>query len=158
MHALPTVGHEHHAALMPRVDALAALADELDEPLPDLVARLTDEHRFITAQLVPHMEQTEATLYPELERLMQNRHSMTPMRLEHAELRGLIDEFGYLIGRELTLGVRLRLRRVLFRMFASLKIHLGEEEAYLGVLDHDLSADEQEALVRAMDHAMAGPM
>jgi hypothetical protein len=155
MHALPTVGHQHHAALMPRVDELVKLADELDAPSADLGARLTDEHRFIVGQLVPHMEQAEATLYPELERLMQNRHSMTQMRREHVELRGMIDELGSLMDHDLTLGVRLRLRRVLYRMFAILKIHLAEEEAYLGILDHNLTDEEQQALAQAMEHARA---
>jgi hypothetical protein len=42
-------------------------------------------------------------------------------------------------------------------MFAMLKIHLGEEEAYLNVLGGNLSDEEQQALARAMDHAMADP-
>jgi hemerythrin-like domain-containing protein len=157
MHALVTVGHEHHAALIPRVDELATLASELDTPPPDLRARLIDAHRFITNQLVPHMEQAEATLYPQLERLMQNEHSMTGMRKEHIELRRLVEELGSLVHRDLDFGTRLRLRRVLYRMFAMLKTHLGEEEAYLGVLDHNLSDDEQQALARALAHAMADP-
>jgi hypothetical protein len=155
MHALPTVGYRHHAALMPRVEELVKLADELDAPSADFSARLADEHRFITDQLVPHMEQAEATLYPELERLMQNRHSMTPMRREHVELRGMIDELGSLKERELTLAVRLRLRRVLYGMFAILKVHLAEEAAYLGILDHNLTEEEQQALAQAMEHVMA---
>jgi hypothetical protein len=56
---------------------------------------------------------------------------------------------------DLTLGVRLRLRRVLYRMFAILKIHLAEEEAYLGILDHNLTDEEQQALAQAMEHARA---
>jgi hypothetical protein len=79
------------------------------------------------------------------------------MRREHVELLGLIDELGHLMDVELTLGVRLRLRRVLYRMFAMLKIHLGEEEAYLSVLGSNLSDEEQQSLARAMDHAMADP-
>jgi hypothetical protein len=157
MQTLDVVGHEHHAALMPWVDGLATLAEELDHPQPGLQGRLADEHRFLVTQLVPHMGQAEATLYPQLERLMQNRHSMTRMRREHVELLGLIDELGNLMDVELTLGVRLRLRRVLYRMFAMLKIHLGEEEAYLNVLGGNLSDEEQQALARAMDHAMADP-
>lgn len=156
MHALPDAGHRHHAALMPRIDALPPLADALDAPAADLRERLTEEYEFILGQLVPHMSQAEKTLYPQLERLMQNRHSMTPMRREHEELRGLIAELGTLIDRELTLGTRLRLRRVLLRLYAIVKIHLGEEQAYIGVLDHNLSPDEQVALAQALEHATLG--
>jgi hypothetical protein len=156
MCALPAVGHEHHAALLPHVDALNDLAGELDSPgVANFHVRLAAEHGFIVGQLVPHMERAEATLYPELERLMQNRHSMTPMRREHEELRGLIAELGGFTGRELTLSVRLRLRRVLYRMYALLKTHLAEEEAYMGLLERNLSEHEQEELGRAMEHATA---
>jgi hypothetical protein len=102
------------------------------------------------------MDQAETTLYPQLERLMQNRHSMTPMRREHEEVRGLIRELGALVDRELTLGTRLRLRRVLLRLYAIVKIHMGEEQAYIGVLDHNLSPDEQVALAKALEHATMG--
>ena len=150
------VGHEHHAALMPHVDALAELAAELDDPHPaDFDVRLTAEHRFILDQLVPHMERAEETLYPELERLMQNRHSMTPMRREHNELRTMIRDLGASIGRELTFGARLRMRRLLYRTHALLKTHLAEEEAYLGLLDRNLSEHELAELGRAMEHATA---
>jgi hypothetical protein len=39
-----------------------------------------------------------------------------------------------------------------------LKIHLAEEELYLGVLDRDLTDAEKDALARGLDHAMAEPL
>jgi hypothetical protein len=155
MRALPVAGRLHHHEIAPIIDALPTLACELDEPQPGLSERLVDAYDLIADQLVPHMQTVETTLYPKLERLMQNRHSMTPMRRDHAEARALIDELGALAGRDLTLANRLRLRRVMFRLYAMLKIHLAEEEAYLGVLDHNLSPAEQDELIRAMEHATA---
>jgi hypothetical protein len=156
MATLPAVGHAHHAVLMPHVDALASLAEELEiSSLDELRRRVASEHAFITGQLIPHIDRAEEKLYPELERLMQNRHSMTPMRREHGELRRLVEEFGELIEHELTFESRLRLRRVLYRMHAILKVHLGEEQAYLNVLAGNLSVEEQEGLARAMEHATA---
>ncbi len=154
MHALPIAGRLHHAELSEIIDALPPLATELDAPQPGLSDRLVDAYDRIADQVVPHMEQAESTLYPQLERLMQNRHSMTPMRREHAEVRRLIDELGALAPRDLTFVNRLRLRRILYRLFAMVKIHLGEEEAYLGVLDHNLSPAEQDELVKAMEHSI----
>lgn len=156
MHALPKVAHEHHDLLVPHVDALAAIADSIGTAPPaELAERLDAELRFISGQLVPHFERAEETLYPQLERLMQNRHSMTPMRREHEELRRLIAELEKLRAQPPGFGVRLRLRRVLYRMFAILKIHLAEEDAYVGVLDGNLSPAEEEELARAMAHATA---
>ncbi len=54
----------------------------------------------------------------------------------------------------LTLGSRMRLRRILYRLYAALKIHLGEEAAYLGVLDHNISPDEQAKLAEAIETAL----
>lgn len=155
MHALPIAGRLHHVELDEIIDGLPALTAELDHPQPGLSGRLVDAYDRIADQVVPHMEQAETTLYPQLERLMQNRHSMTPMRRDHAQVRLLIDELGALAGRDLTLANRLRLRRIVYRLYAMLKIHLGDEEAYLGVLDHNLSPAEQDELVRAMEHATA---
>jgi hypothetical protein len=159
MPSLATTGHEHHAALLPHVETLAELAAALDEePTAELRQRLVAQHAFVTGQLLPHIERAEATLYPELERLMQNRHSMTPMRREHAELRSLIAELGTLVEGELSFAARLGLRRVLYRMYAILQVHLAEEEGYLGVLAGNLTPEEQDELGRAMAHAMAQPM
>ena len=42
----------------------------------------------------PHVEVVEQNVYPELERLQQNRHSMAHLRREHAELSRLIESIG----------------------------------------------------------------
>jgi hypothetical protein len=42
-------------------------------------------------------------------------------------------------------------------MHALLKTHLAEEEAYLAVLEHNLSPAEEEQLAQAMAHATAEP-
>jgi hypothetical protein len=111
----------------------------------------------MVGQLVPHMEQAEETLYPELERLLQDSHAMASLRREHVEGRRLIIELGGLVKQDLWLGTRLRLRRVLYlyRLYAILETHLGEEQEYLTVLGGNLSEQEQEELGRAMKHATA---
>jgi hypothetical protein len=156
---LPRVTHEHHDALIPHIDALAAVAEAIDKlPPEELAERLAAEHRFITSQLVPHMEQAETTVYAELERLLQNRHSMTPMRHEHDLVRHLVAELAELQTRSAEFGVRLRLRRILYRLYAILRTHLAEEEAYLAVLERNLSREEQDELARGMAHATADPL
>ena len=111
---------------------------------------------------MPPLEVVEATLYPELDRLMQNRHSMAQMRREHDDIRGLIkrlDTFGGAIEAE-ALGPAgsMGLRRVLYRLYAMLKVHLAEEEEYLRVLEHSLSEGEQAELARGLEHATAEPL
>ena len=50
------------------------------------------------------------------------------------------------------------LRRVLYRLYSLLKVHLAEEEMYLRVIERELSAAEKDALARGMDHAAAEPI
>jgi Hemerythrin HHE cation binding domain len=154
METLPKVTHEHHELLLVHVDELAAIAGVVGSaPADELETRLAAESRFIASHLVPHMERAEVAIYPELERLLQNRHSMTPMRREHEGLRDRIRELDELRGRPLAFEVRRRLRRVLYMMYATIRIHLAEEEAYLAVLEGNLSPSELEGLARSLDHA-----
>lgn len=91
MSSLPQTGHEHHERIREHVDRLPELAHLLaHRPTPaDFGPRLTAELVFITSTLWPHVQIVEDKVYPQLERLMQNRHSMAPMKREHAELASL---------------------------------------------------------------------
>jgi hypothetical protein len=161
--SLPETAHEHHAAIQPHVDRLPELAAMIDTASPtEFAAAFEHECAFVTGQLVPHMEAIESTLYGQMERLMDRRHSMAPMREEHETLRRLISSLcGYramsLTG-ELTTEDTIGLRRVLYRLYTILKVHLAEEELYLRVLDRNLTAEEQETLAIGIRHAMAEPL
>jgi hemerythrin-like domain-containing protein len=84
------------------------------------------------------------------------------MRREHEGIAALIarlGEFGEAIEAD-ALGPAgsVGLRRVLYRLYALLKVHLAEEDEYLPVLDHNLSAAEQAELVKGLEHAVAEPL
>ncbi len=121
-----------------------------------------DEYGFIVGQLVPHMDAIEHTLYDQLEWLMDQRHSMLPMRQEHAEMRRLVEELGrYRMHAEhcdWSTIEGMALRRALYRLHSLLKVHLAEEELYLGVLERNLTDVEKDALARGIDHAMTEPL
>ena len=108
------------------------------------------------------MAAIETTLYGQLDRVMDGRHSMTPMRREHERLRGLIASLSryreFVVDGHMSEGEEIGLRRVLYRLYAMLKVHLVEEELYLGVLDRNLSAEEKDALAKGIDHAVAEPL
>jgi hypothetical protein len=155
---LPQVSHEHHERLMHQVDAMAGVGDLIGTvPVAELRPRVDKVAAFLNELLLPHMEAAEHTLYPELERMLQNRHSMTPMRHEHDEIRGLVAEVVRLQGRlaaeSLHTGDAVALRRVIFRLYAMLKVHLAEEQLYLGIIEHGVSAESAEKLAAAMQHA-----
>ncbi|MCU0483840.1 MAG: hemerythrin domain-containing protein [Chloroflexi bacterium] len=163
MRSLPETTHEHHDRIDPHVDRLPVLAGMIGRvPPAELAAALDGENRFIASQLVPHIEAIETTLYRELERLMDERHSMEPMRREHRQLRRLFDTFDVYVelARSDCLGDAegMGLRRVLFRLYSLLRVHLAEEELYLQVLERNLSPEEKDALARGIDHAAAEPL
>jgi hemerythrin-like domain-containing protein len=154
---LPQATHEHHARLLEQIDRMPALADALldhhDEAVVQEVANLA---AFLTGTLLPHIDAAETTLYPELERMLQNRHSMVPMRREHQEVRRLAASFveaaAKLRSGPVPVRSALALRRLLFQLYAILKIHLAEEEAYMRIVDHGVAADAGEMLAAALDH------
>jgi len=156
-HTLPRVAHEHHERLIKHVDEMPAVGDLiLTAPEAELKPRLEGLGEFLTGTLLPHMDVAEPTLYPELERLLQNRHSMTPMKREHAQIRRLVAEYVRLMGAtrdaKHSLGKAVALRRVLFQLYALLKIHVAEEEMYIRIIDHDAATDAADVMAAALDH------
>lgn len=154
---LPQVGHAPHERILHHVDQLPEVADRLLSAKGDSFRRDVDEVcLFLTGDLVPHIDATEQTLYPELERMYQNRHSMSPMRREHLEVRRLVGEFTKLTEQvdagHVSLGRTLALRRVLFQLYALLKIHLAEEAVYLQIVEQGGAADVADLIRAAVDH------
>jgi hypothetical protein len=163
MRSLPEAHREHHARIRPHVERLAELAAMVGRATPaELDTRFQEECSFVVGDLVPHMETIEATLYDDLERLMDGRHSMAPMREEHERLRLLTSSlcrYGELVAdQRLTQADEIGLRRVLYRLYTILTVHLDEEELYLAVLDRNLTDLEKDALARGIEHATAEPL
>lgn len=163
LRSLPATTHEQHAQIMVHVDRLPVLAGMLGSAdMATFGAELELECDFIRTQLVPHIEAIENNLYGELDRLMEHRHSMDPMREEHARLRRLFSTLCHyrqaVEGGRLGADETIALRRVLFRLYSLLKVHLAEEEMYLAVIDRDLSAEDKDGLARAVDRAASQPV
>jgi hypothetical protein len=163
MTTLQATSADHHARLIPHVDRLLVVAEMVGTvDCSALHAMFEDEYRFLVGQLMPHVQAIEGALYGRLEALMDGRHSMAPMRQEHVAMAHLVEELGRY--REHAEGCRwsaiegMALRRALYRLHAILKVHLAEEELYLGVLEQNLSEDEKARLARAIDHAMTEPL
>lgn len=155
---LPRVAHEHHERLMHHVDEMPAVGKLiLTAPIGDLRPRLAELEVWLTELLIPHLEAAEATLYPELERMLQNRHSMAPMRREHAEIRRLVADYSRLLkglgGERPGVGRTVALRRVLLRLYALLEIHLVEEELYIPIISHGVSEEAAEIMAAALKHS-----
>jgi iron-sulfur cluster repair protein YtfE (RIC family) len=158
MIANTTVTREHHARLQRHVDRLAVAAALVGTGRDaELRERLDEATAFLGGLLLPHMEAAERVLFPELERLMQNRHSMTPMRREHELIRSLIGDLETrreaLGAGALSTGAGVALRRALYRLHGLLMAHLAEEQLYADLVEHGLTPAEEATLAEALDHA-----
>jgi len=159
--SLPQVAHQHHERILAHVNRMPEMADALLTAHADSAqSEVASLFAFFEGTLLPHIDAAERSIYPELERMFQNRHSMRPMRNEHDEIRRLVGEFGTLSadvrqGR-MSLGRSLALRRVMFQLYALLKIHLAEEEAYLRIVERGGGSDSSEAIAAALEHPVAG--
>jgi hemerythrin-like domain-containing protein len=159
--SLPQVAHEHHERILAHVDRMPEMADALlTATADDVRGSVVATAEFLNGTLLPHIDAAERSIYPELERMFQNRHSMRPMRNEHDEIRRLVGEYGKLSAdlREgrVTLGRSLALRRVIFGLYSLLKVHLAEEEAYLRIVERGGGSDLSEVIAAALDHPVAG--
>jgi hemerythrin-like domain-containing protein len=159
--SLPQVAHEHHERILAHVDRMPEMADALlTATADDVRTSVIATAQFLSGTLLPHIDAAERSIYPELERMFQNRHSMRPMRNEHDEIRRLVGEYGRLSadlrdGR-VTLGRSLALRRVIFGLYSLLKVHLAEEEAYLRIVERGGGSDLSEVIAAALEHPVAG--
>jgi hypothetical protein len=137
MRSQQSVGRTKSSAIAAHADRLARLADRVGEAQPAELGPLLDrECAYLTRELQPLMAEVEAARYGRLDQLMAGRHSMQPMREEHAHLRQLVELLrGYCSGAKTDDVDGIGLRRVLYRLHTMLKLHLAEEELYLTVLD-----------------------
>jgi heavy metal translocating P-type ATPase len=133
--------HDEHARLVPGLDELKALADELDELEPPVAcARLKSSYSYLADELLPHEVTEEAEFYPIIAKEIGGEDPVGPMVRAHAEIKHFVRVLGQLIDDIPTSGVSpedyAELRRVLYGLHAILRLHFAqEEEAYLSRAD-----------------------
>ncbi|MEO8275900.1 MAG: heavy metal translocating P-type ATPase [Thermoanaerobaculia bacterium] len=129
-----------HADLLPRVETLRSVADQLDTLSPaDLRVALEDLRSFLDHDLIPHERQEDATVYPVVARLLGGEDPTGTMSRAHMEIAHQVRLFGRLVD-ELPAGPlspedKTDLRRILYGSHAVLRLHFAqEEEQYLPLL------------------------
>jgi iron-sulfur cluster repair protein YtfE (RIC family) len=152
--------HAQHDEMVEHVDRMPALGDLLLTATADeLGPRLEVMDGFLTGTLLPHMDASEPVVFPELERLMQNRHSMTPLRREHAEIRRLAAQYSRLRPQvrdaKHSLGKVLAIRRTIFALYSLLKVHLAEENFYIDIIERGAEAKAEEVVTGITEQSVA---
>jgi iron-sulfur cluster repair protein YtfE (RIC family) len=154
---------DEHQQLLPHIEHLRSVADDVGEVPPEPLARAVGEaHRFLTEELIPHAEAEDAWLYPAVDRLVGDARATATMRRDHVEVGRLTAELDALSDRlseeGLDAGLARELRRVLYGLYALVGVHFAkEEEVYVPLLEDGLSPEEAHELLDAMHHHGHGP-
>lgn len=151
--------HEEHVELMPHIEMLRSVADAIGTlPMDTLRQRVYDVYMFLEHHLLPHAQAEEWALYPTVGRLLGAPAATATMGRDHVEIGRLIEELASLkmqISRTSASESQEKdLRRVLYGLYAVIKLHFAkEEEVYLPLLDARLTPDEAGEMFEAMETA-----
>jgi iron-sulfur cluster repair protein YtfE (RIC family) len=148
---------DEHGELNSRIEILRTAADSIGSVSIDAVRHGVGEaYAFLMQHLIPHAQAEEQLLYPTVGKLMRAIEAPATMTRDHLEVIRLTEELE-------TLRLRLfyapvsesdlqALRRVLYGLYAIIKLHLAkEEEIYLPILEAHLPAEEIHRIFEAME-------
>jgi len=152
---------DEHRDLRPMIERIRHVADAVGVVPPQTLRGQVEEiHRFLVEELLPHARVEELTLYPAVARVMGSPEATATMRHDHVEVGNLAEQLVAVLPELRTpwlpLEVERALRRILYGLYALVRVHLEEEEEiYLPLLDAQLSDEEGQELFRAMHEAAA---
>ena len=150
---------EEHQELLPQIERLRAVADLVGDASAETLRHAVDEiYAFLTLHLIPHAHAEDAALYPVVGKLMGAAQATATMSRDHVEVGRLTDELAAVQSEIATSYPDERqakaLRRVLYGLYALIKVHFAkEEEIYVPLLEARLTGDEARELFEAMEHA-----
>jgi hemerythrin-like domain-containing protein len=150
---------DEHKTLYPQVETLRLAGDVVNESLTSLAHdKIEQSYNFLTRQLIPHAQAEDKALYPVVQKVLGTPQATATMSRDHVEVERLTQELGTLRVHRTQLSITfdqaMALRRVLYGLYALVKLHFAkEEEIYLPLLDSKLTAEEAQAMFAEMDAA-----
>jgi hemerythrin-like domain-containing protein len=150
---------DEHKALYPQVEILRLAGDVVNESLTSLAHdKIEQSYNFLTRQLIPHAQAEDKALYPVVQKVLGTPQATATMSRDHVEVERLTMELGTLRVHHTQLSITfdqaMALRRVLYGLYALVKLHFAkEEEIYLPLLDSKLTAEEAKEMFSAMEIA-----
>jgi len=157
MAALPQVIRDEHKEQIARIELLRTVADSIGSaPTESLREGVGQACSFLIHQLLPHAQAEEQVWYPTVGRLLHALEATDTMSRDHLEVIRLTEELEalrlHLFYAPLSESDEQALRRVLYGLYAIIKLHLAkEEEIYLPILEARLPAEEVDRLIEAME-------
>jgi hemerythrin-like domain-containing protein len=151
---------DEHRELLPHIGEIRVVADGVGAVTPDVLRTQIEEVlAFLREHLIPHAKAEDAVLYPEVERAMAAPRATASMSRDHVEVAALTAELGEIEDR-ITEGVspadETDARRVLYGLYALVKLHFTEEEEiYVPVLENALDPEDAREMFDRMEAAAA---
>ena len=150
---------DEHKELYPHIETLRQAADAVNESLTSLAhAKIEQAYNFLTHHLIPNAQAEDKALYPMVQKCMGASQATATMSRDHVEVGRLTEELGTLRVHHTQLSITFdharALRRVLYGLYALVKLHFAkEEEIYLPLLDAKLTAEEARKMFEDMEAA-----
>ena len=135
-----------HVAIRADLDRLRAAADDLDRIEPaEAMAEVRQVHQLLIEEVQPHEQAEQEVLYPALDRLLGGADPTGPMSRAHVEITHQIRRLGQLLDDIGPDGPDsediIELRRLLYGLYAVLRLHTAqEEESYFSLADDTTTA------------------
>ena len=142
----------HGEILAPRLERIRRVADCVGTaPAVEVREGVWEACAFLAHDLVPHAEWEDGVLYPAVERALGAPRAAAAMTREHEDIRDLADELENLkddLRGELAEDQACSLRRILYGLYALVKLHFAkEEEIYLTILEEESSVSPAEPIL-----------
>ena len=150
---------DEHKTLYPQIETLRLAGDVVNESLTTLAHdKIEQAYNFLTRHLIPHAQAEEKALYPMVQKVMGAPQATATMTRDHVEVERLTQELGSLRVHKSQLSITFEqvsaLRRVLYGLYALVKVHFAkEEEIYLPLLDSNLTEEEARGMFVSMEAA-----
>jgi iron-sulfur cluster repair protein YtfE (RIC family) len=159
MNTLTQPLRDEHKELMPEVERILQVAEQVGQaPVEEVRSGVEKVYEFLAFHLKPHAEAEDAALYPVVQKVLGSPDATKTMSRDHVEVGRYIDDLAALRG-GLATGVlsepqTTELRRVLYGVYALLRVHFAkEEEVYLPILDQRLDEKAAREMFEAMEAA-----
>jgi iron-sulfur cluster repair protein YtfE (RIC family) len=141
MAILPQRVRDEHGELRARIEVLRTVADAIGSATTESIREgVGQAYTFLIHQLIPHAQAEEQVLYPTVGRLLRVVESTETMTRDHLEVVRLTEELEalrlQLFYTPVSEADEQALRRVLYGLYAIIKLHLAkEEEIYLPIVE-----------------------
>jgi len=154
MNTLTQPLRDEHKELIPHIERIRAVADKIsDNPLDEIQVDVKEVYEFLAYHLIPHAQAEDAALYPVVARALGGPNATRTMIRDHVEVGRYIEELAVLEA-DLSVEKLKSLQRVLYGLYAIVKLHFAkEEEVYLPVLDESLSVEAAAQMFESMEAA-----